>query len=81
MEDRDSGLFQAEYYHGVQKAAHRFDIVVGSGTRGQTYLYWQGNQLYQLPVSYFTPAHTWSNSPGYAAIPSFFWQKYNESLP
>jgi hypothetical protein len=43
----------------------RMDIVTGSGTRGQTYLYWQGDALYELPVSYWSDGHRWINSPGY----------------
>ena len=65
MEKRDSGFYQAAYTDGVEKALHRFDIVIGSGTKGQTSVYWHDNRLYQLPVSYFTPADQWSNSPGY----------------
>ena len=64
MEDRDSGLYQASYYKNEAKEAERMDIVIGSGTRGQTYLYWNYNALFQLPVSYFTASHSWSNSPG-----------------
>jgi hypothetical protein len=41
------------------------DIAVGSGRKGQTYLYWNDNELLQLPVSYYTPFATWCNSPGY----------------
>jgi hypothetical protein len=37
-----------------------------SGVRkGQSYLYWIGNRLYQLPVSYWSSLGTWINSPGY----------------
>lgn len=43
----------------------RMDIVIGSGRHGQTYLYWQDDQLYELPVSYWTYLHRWVNSPGY----------------
>jgi hypothetical protein len=32
----------------------RFDYVIGSGGKGQTYLYWKGDLLFQLPVSYWT---------------------------
>ena len=32
---------------------------------GQSYLYWQDNYLYQLPITYFTAAKAWSNSPGF----------------
>jgi len=46
--------------------AERFDIVVGSGRHGQTYLYWTGSDLYELPVSYWGYTHAWINSPGYA---------------
>jgi hypothetical protein len=43
----------------------RFDIVVGSGRKGQTYLYWNEDQLFELPVSYWTGLDAWVNSPGY----------------
>jgi hypothetical protein len=45
--------------------SERIDVVLGSGVRGQTYLYWKGDQLYELPVSYWTDGHQWINSPGY----------------
>jgi hypothetical protein len=44
--------------------SERFAIVVGSGEKGQTYLYWDEDQLFQLPVSYWTRLG-WVNSPGY----------------
>ncbi len=47
------------YSHNCQ-----FDIVTGSGNAGQTYLYWQDDFLFQLPVSWFAKAG-WVNSPGY----------------
>jgi hypothetical protein len=43
----------------------RIDLVVGSGKKGQTYLYWRGDQLFELPVSYWTATDRWVNSPGY----------------
>ena len=43
----------------------RFDLVIGSGRKGQTYLYWKGNELFELPVSYWTQSDRWINSPGY----------------
>ncbi|HEY6445271.1 MAG TPA: multiheme c-type cytochrome [Acidobacteriaceae bacterium] len=45
--------------------AEKFDIVVGSGRHGQSYLYWKGDDLFELPVSYWTYTHEWINSPGY----------------
>lgn len=65
MEKRDSGLFQVAYVKGEEKKAMRFDITIGSGVMGQSYLNWRGNRLYQLPITYFTAAGQWSNSPGF----------------
>ncbi len=65
MEKRKDGYYQVEYDKGVEKKAKPFDIVVGSGTMGQSYLYWLNNLLFQLPITYFTAANQWSNSPGF----------------
>lgn len=65
MEQEDSSLYQVAYVNGIRKAAHRFDITIGSGAMGQTFLNWKNNLLYQLPITYFTAANQWSNSPGY----------------
>jgi len=65
MQKRDSGFYQVVYFKGEEKKAMRFDIVIGSGVMGQSYLTWRGNKLYQLPITYFTAAGQWSNSPGF----------------
>jgi hypothetical protein len=65
MEKRDSGLYQVAYSKEIEKVARRFDIVTGSGAKGQTYLSWKGNELFQLPISYLTSANEWANSPGF----------------
>lgn len=65
MEERDKGFYQVSYLNGTEKEAHRFDIVIGSGTMGQSFLTWHNEQLYQLPVTWFAAANEWSNSPGY----------------
>jgi hypothetical protein len=65
MEKRDSGFYQVGYSNGIEKIARRMDIVIGSGTMGQSFLNWNKNFLFQLPVTYFSAAHQWSNSPGY----------------
>jgi hypothetical protein len=41
------------------------DMVIGSGRKGQSYLYWKGDRLLQLPVSYWVELGRWVNSPGY----------------
>lgn len=65
MEKRDSGLYQVIYYKGEEKMSIRKDIVIGSGVMGQSFLNWRHNRLYQMPVTYFTAAAQWSNSPGF----------------
>ena len=65
MEKKDSGFYQVEYNDGRIKRSEAFDIVIGSGKSGQTYLYWSRDHLFQLPVSYFAVIDKWANNPGY----------------
>lgn len=65
MHRTDSGLFQTGYVDNIKVVSKPFDMTIGSGRKGQSYLYWQDNSLFQLPVSYYTPRDTWSSSPGY----------------
>ena len=41
------------------------DIVVGAGRKGQTYLFWRDDQLFELPTSYWTQSSQWTYTPGY----------------
>lgn len=45
--------------------AEPIDIVVGAGRKGQTYLFWRDDKLFELPVSYWTQSSQWTYSPGY----------------
>ena len=73
MEKKNDGFYQVEYDthfenngSGYQETnSGRFDIVIGSNTKGQSYLSWDSSRLFQLPISYFTVANSWCNSPGY----------------
>jgi hypothetical protein len=68
MEAKPSGFFQtavAGWPGQLKTRTERMDIVIGSGTRGQSYLYWHGDQLYELPVSYWSDGNRWINSPGF----------------
>jgi len=72
MEKKDSSFFQTAYINGEASHSEPMDIVVGSGRKGQTFLYWKDSALYQLPISYYVPAKSWCNSPGFpAAMPRF----------
>lgn len=65
MEKRDSGFYQVQYTNGIEVTKGRFDMVVGSGRKGQSYLSWLHDRIVQMPMSYFSPVQQWSNSPGY----------------
>lgn len=62
MEKRANALFQTYYQNGKVVESRRFDIVMG-GVKGESYLYWNGNGLNQLPASYYTKEHEWLLSP------------------
>ena len=80
MDEKDGEFFQTAVWKqadslnagtiataGSEGRTHteRLDLVIGSGGKGQTYLYWRDNQLFQLPAGYSTVLHRWINSPGY----------------
>ncbi len=67
MEREDSILYQAAYHNGALQQKQPFDIAVGSGRKAQTFLSWRNGQYFQLPISYFVPAASWANSPGFPA--------------
>ena len=58
MQAATNGFFQTSLLRStptqIDRRSERFDLVVGSGRKGQSYLFWQGDRLYQLPVSYWT---------------------------
>lgn len=69
MDARSDGFFQTGVLGtppDTISISERFDFVIGSGRKGQTYLYWsKDDQLFQLPVSFWTEVASWVNSPGY----------------
>lgn len=65
MEERQGKVFQRASIDGKDVDSKPVDISFGSGRQGQTYLYWQSDSLFQLPVSYHAASNSWANSPGY----------------
>jgi len=64
MERRGDAFYQTGHENSRTRS-ERFDLVIGSGRRGQSYLYWRDGLLYQLPVSWFAASNDWVNSPGF----------------
>jgi hypothetical protein len=68
VERRADGMHQIARWLAAGREAirsERIDLIVGSGRRGQSYLYWKDGLLFQLPLSYLVAAGRWVNSPGY----------------
>jgi hypothetical protein len=76
MQSRKEGFFQTAVVNlplseSISRT-ERIDIVVGAGRKGQTYLSWANDRLFELPVSYWTESNRWINSPGYVdGFPNF----------
>lgn len=68
MEAKNGRFYQTALW-GIPPATtpetEPIDLVIGSGRKGQTYLYWKKDRLFQLPVSYWIDLGQWVNSPGY----------------
>src|ERR1700676_5392100 len=57
MEAKPNGFYQTAIAAGPgqrKTRTERMDVVIGSGVRGQSYLYWHGDRLFELPVSYWS---------------------------
>jgi Cytochrome c554 and c-prime len=68
MDGKDGRFFQTALWGIPPSTTARtepIDLVIGSGRKGQTYLFWKGDRLFQLPVSYWIELGQWVNSPGY----------------
>lgn len=78
MQKTGDKYYQTYLRSGRKIASHPFDIIVGSGRKAQTYLYYNDRlKLFQLPISYFMAEQTWANSPGFPAGYAMF----NRNVP
>lgn len=64
MQPKGNERFQDIYYKGEKKMSLKFDMIFGSGTKGQSFGSWKGNRIFQLPITWFREARQWSISPG-----------------
>jgi hypothetical protein len=70
-ERKQDSFYQTAYSNGIPKLSRPFNIVVGSGKRGQTSIYWFQQYLFELPLTYFTETNEWTISPGYSRKVAF----------
>lgn len=64
MENRKNELFQVYYKNGKEVKAYRFDIVMGA-KNAQTFLFWDNDNIGELPLSYYKYVNDWGTSPSY----------------
>jgi hypothetical protein len=66
MENAGGVFYQTGFDESQRRSrTERFDLVIGSGRVGQSYVYWKDGYIFELPVSYLTGVDGWINSPGY----------------
>ena len=68
MEAKDDKFFETAVWGtspNEKTRTHSLDLVIGSGQQGQSFLYWDDDELFGLPVGYSTTLHRWINGPGY----------------
>ncbi|WP_129715387.1 hypothetical protein [Pedobacter sp. SYP-B3415] len=69
---RADSLMQVREHTGRPMESFTAGLYFGSGKRAFTFAYWQGDRLFQLPLSYFTSHGAWANSPGFPADQPYF---------
>ncbi len=64
MDQRGNDLFQSVHFFdwGFEVPFH---IVIGSSKMAESYLYWHGDQLFQMNCTHLTDRDEWINSPGF----------------
>ena len=67
IEEKETTLFQSYFVDGKKNASEEFDVAFGSAEKAQTYAWWKGSQLFQLPLTWLASSNTWINSPGFSA--------------
>jgi hypothetical protein len=71
MDADSAGFYETAVYGAAPDTTSRTEriaYVAGSGRKGQSFLYWKGDQLYQMPISYWKSLDSWINSPGPAYV-------------
>ncbi|MFT4154477.1 multiheme c-type cytochrome [Parafilimonas sp.] len=72
LNSHDTGLYQTYYRQNQLIQSAKTDIAFGAAVKAQTYAYWKGSQLYQLPLTYLTNEKIWTNSPGFPIDHPYF---------
>lgn len=64
MEKRNNEYFQVYYKNNKEVKAYRLDIVMGA-KNAQTSMFWDKNNIFELPLTFYDTANHWGTSPSY----------------
>ncbi|HTI92077.1 MAG TPA: cytochrome c3 family protein [Puia sp.] len=67
IEEKQTAVFQSYFIDGKKNTSEEFDVALGSAEKAQTFAWWKGSQLFQLPLTWLASSNTWINSPGFSA--------------
>jgi Cytochrome c554 and c-prime len=68
LEANDRGFFESSIVGPADAArirTERIEMVIGSGKKGQSYIWSRNDELFQAPLSYWSALNTWAPNPGY----------------
>jgi hypothetical protein len=70
--ENERAFIQSHIANGKPLHSAFLDIAIGSGEKAQSYGSWRNEQLFQLPLTYVTSIHRWTNSPGFPTSQPYF---------
>lgn len=50
---------------GERRERKQAAMIYGTGLLDEIYLFWEGNQIHEMPIAYAGPLKRWINAPGY----------------
>ncbi|WP_240628036.1 cytochrome c3 family protein [Terrimonas sp.] len=65
LEEERRNILQSQFEGDKKILSEKMEMVFGSGEKARTFGYWKDEQLFQLPLTYLTNLHQWTNSPGF----------------
>jgi hypothetical protein len=65
LEEDGRNIMQSQWDGSKKILSEKIEMVFGSGEKAWTFGYWKNDQLFQLPLTYLSGLHLWTNSPGF----------------
>lgn len=72
LTEKNTSIFQTHLQQQQEVQSQKMDFAFGSGEKAVTFGYWKDEELLQLPLTYLTQMHLWTNSPGFPIDKPYF---------